>query len=498
MLPRKALGAGIQTLLWFSLTIPAFLNPQVSRCSAQANTRHANFDHEPPNWEGFNNRGTHFEPRAVIQDFGYLTNTARAGGHPGEIGGMVNPAGEPAYYGYRLPKSATFKDPLSASGKIFVAPGPNHFLLGFFNAQTLNEWRTPNTLVARINGRGDGFHCHLEYCTSRWRADAGVIGEIQRGERISAKLIPADHPYDWKLTYDPEGSNGLGSMTFTLGAQTATCRIDPEHRADGATFTHFGLLPVLKAWDTPGEVWLDDVTVGQEHFDFSKDPIWDEINNHHKYQTKNTRPHFDFGWSASHFAGGARPGELGGLIFRGDCRDPNRLAAYGDRIATLDLTKPLLARGKVTMLRGVSDSTASIGFYNSVSSLRVNPSQSHSIPMDYLGMNIEGPSSEGFFVYPVYRVHGDLAQAANPTAARAARIYPDGKVHDWLLRYDPAGANANGRITVTLDGQSCALDLEPGAKATGASFDRFGICTPWIDGNSVTAYFDDLEYTCSP
>src|SRR5205807_8387038 len=180
--------------------------------------------------------------------------------------------GEPAYYGYRLPKPATFKNPLSASGKIFIAAGPNHFLLGFFNPQTLNEWRTPNTLVARINGRGEGFHCHLEYCTSRWRADAGVIGEIQRGERISAKLIPADHVYNWKLTYDPEGTKGPGSVTFILGSQTASCRVDPEHRADGATFTHFGLLPVLKAWDSPGEAWLDDVTVGQDHFDFSQDP----------------------------------------------------------------------------------------------------------------------------------------------------------------------------------------------------------------------------------
>ena len=38
-------------------------------------------------------------------------------------------------------------------------------MLTFFNADTLNEWRTPNTLGARINQRGDVFHCHVEYCT---------------------------------------------------------------------------------------------------------------------------------------------------------------------------------------------------------------------------------------------------------------------------------------------------------------------------------------------
>ena len=58
-----------------------------------------------------------------------------------------------------------------------------------------------------------------------------------------------------------------------------------------------------------------------------------------------------------------------------------------------------------------------------------------------------------------------------------------------------AGAGSNGRITVTLDDQTCTMDLGPGHKAVGASFDRFGICTPWIDGNSVTVYFDDLVYT---
>ena len=52
-------------------------------------------------------------------------------------------------------------------------------------------------------------------------------------------------------------------------------------------------------------------------------------------------------------------------------------------------------------------------------------------------------------------------------------------------------------VTVSLDGQSCALDLGETDRATGASFDRFGICTPWIDGNSVTVYFDDLQYTAS-
>jgi hypothetical protein len=344
--------------------------------------------------------------------------------------------------------------------------------------------------------RGAGFHCHIEYCTSRWRAGAGVIGETNTNGRFEQKLIPCDHVYEWKLKYEPNLQQRQGHLTFSLGDDKVTCEITQEHFAEGATFTHFGLLPVMKSWDDAGEAWLDDVTIESQHFDFTNDPKWDALGNHAKYETTNTRPRFNFGWSPTHYAGGVSAGEMGGLIFRGDCREAARLGAYGDRISTLNLDRPFFARGVVSMVRGVSDSTASIGFYNSVSSLRVNPAQDQSIPMDYVGINIEGPSSEGFFFYPVYRAHGATAKALNPGSGHAARIYPDGMTHHWSLNYEPAGgANGQGQITVKLDQQSCTLDLETSARTLGGSFDRFGICTPWNAGNSVTAYFDDLEYT---
>jgi hypothetical protein len=460
--------------------------------------REERFDREPAGWEGVNNRSTSFEPKTVTQDFGWSPRTGHAGGRAGEVGGRINPAGEAAYYGVRLPEPLSLDSALTAEGTMFVGRGSGHFLLGFFNAGTLHEWRTPNTIVARINARGDVFHCHLEYCTGRWRADAGVIGEIVRGERVRAKEIPCGTVCAWKLAYDPAGAGGRGLATFSLDGETARCKFVAEHRADGAVLTHFGLLPVLKSWDGANEAWIDDVTVNGRNFDFSDDPRWDELGNRRTYVTANVRPRFDFGWSATHNAGGAQAGELGGLIFRGDCREPHRMACYGDRLAPLTLKTRLHARGKVAMLRGVTDSTASIGFYHSGSSMRSNPSQQQSIPMDFLGINIEGPSSEGFFFYPVYRVHGDGAKALGGGDSLAPRIYPDGKAHNWSLTYDPEGAGGRGRITVGLDEKICALDLDPGHQAIGAAFDRFGICTPWIDGNSVTAYFDDLIYTCAP
>ena len=123
--------------------------------------------------------------------------------------------------------------------------------------------------------------------------------------------------------------------------------------------------------------------------------------------------------------------------------------------------------------------------------MRVNPSQQHSIPLGFLGINIEGPSSEGFFFYPACRVEPGTSVVGD--YRKAPRIYPDGKSHTWSLKYDPA--NGNGRVQVTLDDQSFTLELPPGDRTM--TFDRFGICTPWVDGNSVTVYFDDLVYTAA-
>ncbi|HWB04715.1 MAG TPA: hypothetical protein VG796_16930 [Verrucomicrobiales bacterium] len=473
----------------------AFAAALLSAPGSRAELRTEHFDREPAGWEGINNRNTLFEPRGVEQNFGFSAETTHAGGAKGEIGGRINPAGEPAHYGFRLPKRLTGDMPFTAEGKMLVPKGAGHCLMGLYNVETLGGWRTPNTMVARINGRGESFHCHIEYTTARWRAGAGVIGEIVPGSRITPIEVPQGKPMTWKMAYTP-AKDGSGEFTFEMAGGKAQCRIEPEHRKEGLTFTHFGLMPVLKSWDSGGEIWLDDLKINGAAFEFAADPGWDASGNRRTYQTLDIRPRFDFGWSNTKHAGGLKPGELGGLVFRGDCREPGRMGCYGDRIKPLSLNGPLEARGRVAVLRAVSDSTASIGFYHSVHSMKSNPSQKNATPMNYLGINIEGPSSEGFFFYPVCRPHGD--DTAVSGYDKAPRIYPDGKTHEWRLRYDPKGGNGDGEITMSLDAQTCRMKLPPDFKTTGADFDRFGICTPWIDGNSVIVYFDDLVYTCAP
>src|SRR5690242_12642273 len=132
--------------------MPRWFLPLLAFCTivagAPAEERRQSFDKDP-GWEGVNNRAPDPKPRTIKQDFGYSAKTSHAGGRPGEIGGLITPAAEPAYYAKALPVKS-FADRLSASGKV-LAKGPRaHVLIAFFNSGTLNEWRTPNTIALRL------------------------------------------------------------------------------------------------------------------------------------------------------------------------------------------------------------------------------------------------------------------------------------------------------------------------------------------------------------
>lgn len=464
-----------------------------------AGERVEHFDKDPV-WEGRNNRSDRFPGRTVRQDFGFSL-TQRAGGRAaGEIGGLFTPAAEPSYYG-KVIEQKTFADKLTASGVLACGNGPVHVLIGFFNARTVNEWRTPNTIALRIQGRGDVFYAYVEYATSRWRAGgdnprpfARIRNPKTQKDEIRG-FAARGAVHTWTLAYDPEGHEGRGTITATIDGETSVCELDPGHKADGATFNRFGLLGVSKSADSPGELWLDDVVVDGVLESFDKDPGWDGFQNRRTYASTNVRPRFDFGYSPTRFAEGRAQGELGGLMFRGDCRDARRMACYGDRVGPLSLERPLRASGKVVLRRGVSDSTTLFGFYHSERSLAVNPRQDSGFPEGFLGFAIEGPSREGFLMYPVYRTAG--GRQAYSDGSDRSHILPDGTPHDWSLEYSPPEAAGRGRITLTFDGHPVALDLNPGDRVPGALFDRFGLVTTWIDGNAQSVYFDDLRYTAS-
>jgi hypothetical protein len=412
----------------------------------------------------------------------------------------MTPSAEPAYYAKRI-APRTFRDRLTASGTLACGGGPVHALVGFFNAATVNEWRTPNTIALRIQGRGDRFFAYVEYATARWRAGGDEPRPFARlRDPRTGKLEPRGFAargaaHTWSLSYDPDAAGGHGAITATIDGETSVCELAPGHQADGATFNRFGILMVSKSADSPGEIWLDDVKLDGAVDAFTADPAWEGLGNRRAYETTNIRPRFDFGFSATRIAGGAASGELGGLIFRGDIRDPDRMACYGDRVGPLALDRPLRASGTIALRRAVSDSTTLLGFYHARISLAVTPSQARALPEQFLGLAIEGPSREGFFVYPAYRITGD--RQANADEPNRPHILPDGVPHRWDFVYHPATAGGPGRITLTLDSHTTHVDLRPKDQLPGEIFDRFGIVTTWIDGNGQSVYFDDLTYTAT-
>ena len=459
--------------------------------TAQAEQRFETFDRDP-GWDSHQNRSP--RPEVIRQDFGYSADTAHAGGERGEVGGVIQPAAEAAYFA--LPVTGlNLHTPFSASGKLFVQQGSGHFLLGFFNDSTQNEWRTPNTAVFRIIQRGEIFYCYPEYCSAMWRAASGVVGTYNANtDRFTELELPADTTYTWSLAYDPDADGGQGRFIAQFGKHEIVIPLDPRIKEDGAAFNRFGLLPVMKQWDNAGRAWIDDVTVQGRFFDFSKDAEgWTGLNNHRTYETLNVRPRFDFGWSHTAHAGGRNAGELGGLFFRGDCRFPDKLAHYGARLEELNLRQPLRASGKVALRRGVSDSTTLFGFYHAKFSLQVNPEQSNATPCHVLGINIEGPSAEGFYFYPVLRGAGDTLYPHD--YQRAPRIYPDATPHSWTLEYLPESSGTPARMAVTLDGRRVEQEVPASILAEHPVFDHFGLVTPWIDGNGQTVFFDDIDYT---
>ena len=468
----------------------------ISSATALAAERTQHFDSDP-NWDGRNNHARSPEPRTIEQNFGFSAITSHCGGAPGEMGGFINPAAEPAYYAKALP-TLSFNDVLSASGKVVCATGPFHVLVGFFNSKSINEWRTPNTIAIRLQGRGDYFYAYVEYTSSKWRAGGdspggfSVIRDAASGRTRLKGFTSGNMIHTWSLRYDPQGNRGTGSIHVTIDGEVSICHLDPGHKADGATFNRFGLLNVMKQWDSGGEVWLDDISVNGEEESFDRDPGWEGFQNHHKYVSKDVRPRFDFGYSPTHFAGGKAAGEMGGLIFRGDGRYTNMMAFYGDRLAELTIKNGLKASGKISLRRAVSDSDVLFGFFHAQHSLDSGGTDRISTPPDFIGITIGGPSREGFQVSPAYRLHNNEQRHADG----GPYIYPDGASHDFIFEYAPAAdGKGNGVIKVTLDGQPVTLDVPVEHQAAGAHYNRFGLISTHTDGNVQHLYFDDLTYT---
>ncbi|WP_428937932.1 hypothetical protein [Fontivita pretiosa] len=463
------------------------------------------FDKDP-GWEGVRNR-IRRPPVRKQQNFGW-SKTNHSGSAAGEIGGVIWRSVTPAYYGKKI-GPFTFDDELSASGTIAVLKANTKkgwqtgstVFVGFFN-HAEQGWRPINYLGFRLETHTDTEAEKIEsrpgvevgYGTSKWTAGGAFLnttGEVQ--DRNVKQLIqeqmrrvpPDGSKHTWELRYDPKGGGGYGEITIVFDGVPTSIGIGKHHREQGATFDRFGIFNNPLCGDFI-EVYLDDITINGEKHDFATDPQWDGRGNHDLVEDTREYGAQDFGYSPdTNFAGGARPGELGGFFQSVDPWEKDLQGYYGDRVGPLNLDHKLVARGRFSSENEYSvDSTVALGWFNS---------QEQPWPMrNFVGVIFDSLTSVGRIAFPVYATsHG----SADGDGQRLTFL-PDGTDYEWTLEYDPDAAGGRGQITFTMNGQTARRTLSDGDRAKGATLDRFGVFNlRGANSKHCVVWFDDITYT---
>jgi hypothetical protein len=451
--------------------------------AAPAEERVLRFDSDP-GWESFRSRLAPDPPPLVRQNFGWRPTNRARGKAAGEIGGWVQRSLTPAFYGMAIPVR-TLEEKLTASGTFAVTQsgGGSGALFGWFHDQS-RGWRTPNSLAFRIDGNGANYWMLFEYGTRHWLT--GGEGTFEgRYQTTKSKPYDADGtPHRWTLAYDPAGNSGDGLVTFTLDGKSWHVPVAPGHKADGAEFNRFGFFNQQTTGDGV-EFFVDDLEIDGRAIDFASDPDWDARGNRAEYPEKIVRPMHDLGYSKTAHAGGAA-GEVGGTMFRDE-----QPAFYAGKTGPLSLNHELLASGKLAFTGAGSDSGLYLGWFDSTSKKNKSLSDYKEPQKNFMAIAIEGPSRIGHYFRPAYAASDGKGELKE----EGPIIRPDGKVHHWSLHYRPDGAGGNGQITVRFDDDTQTLDLKPGHKQSGATFDRFGFFNMQSGGWHVQVYVDDLTYS---
>jgi hypothetical protein len=459
-------------LACFICAITLRLIPAPAAAAAEATV---DFTTDPP-WEGYRNRLLPETLPLIRQDFGWRAAAK-------ELGGWVQRSVTPATFAKAIPLR-TLNDRLSASGNFYVtdAQGGSGLMFGWFNDNS-RGWRTPNSLVFRIDGNGGKYWVFYEYGTRGWFTGGAGCFEGEQYQTTPTKPFKADGTkHAWSLNYDPNGGGGNGLMTFTLDGKAYPLPLAPGHKLDGAEFNRFGIINQQITGDGM-QAFFSDLLLDGQPIDLGTDPGWIGQGNHAEYPGRVRRPFHDFGWAQSARAGG-KPGEIGGIIWR-DVKP----AYYGAKTTPLTLDDELVASGTFAFHGAASDSGVYLGWFNAETKKDSTVKETQ-VSRNILAILVEGPSRVGHYFRPEVRT----ANGSGAAAGEGPVIRPDGKSHRWQLRYAPV-TDGSGRVTVTFDGAEQSIILTPEDRRAGATFDRFGIFNLQTGGHFVDIAVDDLRFT---
>jgi hypothetical protein len=477
MVLKLILRAAAISILWLLASADA---------KSPAQERRAQFFDADPHWEGRNNF-VEVTPNAVVQDFGFSL-TSHAGGGGGEVGGRIQRGTTPAWYGKSLPRKKTLDDELHCSGTFVVTEtsGMSSFYFGWFNTKTM-ETRPRNYMGMLINGEGKGCEVHVSYNTAAGNSDGfRATGVGPKGAAVrDFNLIPLNTAYTFDFHYDPAANGGHGQITFSLGGDGPftggpfTFNVSAEQRKAGASFDRFGIVNAQSAGNALA-IWFDDLVIDGERDPLDAEGNWSGEGNRASYDDYGLEGAHRFGFSKTSHAGG-EPGELGGLIYS----SPSSPGYYADNVGRLTLDQPLVASGKLSLVRYGSDGGCYLGWFNSKK--RGYP------PENVLGVLIDGPTSTGPRLRGV--AASSDAKLSHVQRDTAPPLPPDGQSRRFRFEFDPVAANGRGRLTVWLDDQKDSFDLPDGLRKKGAAFDLFGLFVHEGGGRVSEVYFDDLQYT---
>jgi hypothetical protein len=252
----------------------------------------------------------------------------------------------------------------------------------------------------------------------------------------------------------------------------------------------FASLLLLLAWPS----WSDQPSGTLRTQNFDRDPNWDGKNNRAR-PAQPQKVQQNFGYDASR-------GQIGGEFWQ-----TLRPAWYGVPVGDKSFDDALGVSGSLIILESASGSgwqnTANVfvGWFNSDETSQIWR------PRDFVGFRLQSThdpdgalvelsygtsewQADGVFVNKVGGGQRKLVREL--TEADLLNIAPDGKTHQWSLRYDPRGNEGKGEIIFTFDGAESRLGVGEDLRKIGAKFDHFGVFTPRIPGRRMIVWFDDI------
>lgn len=244
---------------------------------------------------------------------------------------------------------------------------------------------------------------------------------------------------------------------------------------------------------------------------FDRDPNWEGHNNH-IVPKQALIVKQDFGYSATNHAG-KTPGEVGGRIQRSTTP-----ASYASEVPVKTLDAKFSASGSFAVTASQPGAGVFFGFFNSR-----QPGGSGR-PIGSLGLHFDFEGKGGRLAVRLItntnKSCGTFITPYLPGKFRPTPIRNDGTRYRWTLDYDPRSAGGNGQFVFTMRSDThtsldygtlnsaaqheaqarfphtttFTVDLTPGFKGEGATFDRFGVLNMMKSGGAATMFFDDVTF----